>query len=76
MSEFDDKTGGVIRFPQSRTRPVRSANTVKELGLSQRAQDFKGIQPSLKGHWCSRCEGIWYGYVGEVECPVCGNRNG
>jgi hypothetical protein len=24
------------------------------------------------GHWCSRCRGIWYGYLLEVACPVCG----
>ena len=79
MGEFEDKCnspGDVVRFPQSRTQPPHGANALKELGLSHRAQAFKGLQPGLKGHWCSRCEGIWYGYVGEVECPVCGNRNG
>ena len=30
----------------------------------------------LGGHWCSRCEGLWYGCALEVECPRCGNRRG
>ncbi|MEJ2345893.1 MAG: hypothetical protein P8076_08475 [Gammaproteobacteria bacterium] len=82
MSDSDDErpdlddSGGIVPFPQSRTQPPRATDGVKQLGLSKRAQSHKGVQPGLKGHWCSRCKGIWYGYVGEVECPVCGNRNG
>ncbi len=26
--------------------------------------------------WCSQCQGIWYGYLLEVDCPACGNRHG
>ena len=66
----------LVPFPQSRTRPKTSKEGYRELGNSIMAQQLGGIQPNLKGHWCSRCRGIWYGYVGEVECPVCGNRNG
>ena len=64
----------VIGFPQSRTAPRQGAG--RDLGLSKMAREHGGVQPGLKGHWCSRCKGIWYGYVGEVECPACGNRRG
>ena len=66
----------VIPFPASRTRPKTSPGKFKELGYSKLSQQVGMIQPNLKGHWCSRCQGIWYGFVGEVECPVCGNRHG
>ena len=66
----------VVGFPQSRTRAKTTIDGVRELGISKLAQQLGCVQPNLKGHWCSRCKGIWYGYVGECECPLCGNRNG
>jgi len=80
MSNSDDKnsekkTRSVIPFPQSRVKPKTSQQAPRDLGLSKLAQELKA-SASLKGHWCSRCKGIWYGYGGECECPVCGNRNG
>ncbi len=67
----------VVPFPQSRTAPRQSRGGFKRLGLSRLSRQ-KGdeSQPGLKGHWCSRCKGIWFGFVGECECPQCGNRNG
>ncbi len=79
MSDAEDKSPSrsrLIRFPQSRTRGKSSQSPPADLGISKMAQQLGGIQPNLKGHWCSRCQGIWYGYVGECECPVCGNRHG
>jgi len=80
MSDSDDKNSekkicSVIPFPHSRTKPKTSQQTPRDLGLSKLAQELNA-SASLKGHWCSRCKGIWYGYGGECECPVCGNRNG
>ena len=73
MPNEPDEPADVATFPFSKSRP----RTVgKDLGLSAMAQKHVGAQPGLKGHWCSNCKGIWYGYVGEVECPVCGNRQG
>jgi hypothetical protein len=66
----------LIRFPVSRTKPAASKKGFKDLGSSKFSQKIGGVQPNLKGHWCGRCKGIWFGYVGECECPVCGNRNG
>tara|TARA_R110002096_G_scaffold287893_4_gene481525 strand:+ start:4091 stop:4342 length:252 start_codon:yes stop_codon:yes gene_type:complete len=69
-------SNSVVGFPQSRTQTKTSKDGVRELGISKLAQQLGYVQPNLKGHWCSRCKGIWYGYVGECECPQCGNRNG
>tara|TARA_R110000782_G_scaffold48146_7_gene105530 strand:+ start:2784 stop:3014 length:231 start_codon:yes stop_codon:yes gene_type:complete len=71
-----NKDDGIIAFPQSRTSPRKDQSGFKELGISKFAQKVGKIQPNLKGHWCSNCKGIWYGLVGEAECPECGNRNG
>ena len=47
-----------------------------DLGETPLAKQL-GLRPEqTNGHWCSRCEGIWFGYTLEVECPVCGNRRG
>ncbi len=48
----------------------------RELGLGKLAQQLGIPDRQLTGHWCSRCDGIWFGYLLEVECPVCGNRSG
>lgn len=66
----------IVKFPQSRTPPKQTKGGFKDLGLSRLTQKGGRLQPGLKGHWCSRCKGIWYGFVGECECPQCGNRNG
>ncbi len=66
----------VVNFPQSRTQPKTSKPEARDLGISKLAQQLGGNQANLKGHWCSLCKGIWYGCLGECECPVCGNRHG
>jgi hypothetical protein len=70
-----DRTASVIRFPQSRVAPgaIRPA---KHLGLGRMASILGTPERQTTGHWCSRCQGIWYGYLLEVDCPVCGNRHG
>ena len=65
----------VTRFPQSRTR-VGSGKPVKNLGLTALSKQAGSSGRAAMGHWCSRCEGIWYSYFLEAECPVCGNRHG
>ncbi len=66
----------LVPFPQSRTRPSGDPRGFRDLGVSRLVREVGMVQPNLKGHWCSRCQGIWFGFVGEVECPVCGNRHG
>jgi Zn finger protein HypA/HybF involved in hydrogenase expression len=46
------------------------------LGTSTFAASLGAPVEQTTGHWCSRCQGIWYGFLLEVACPVCGNRHG
>jgi len=71
-----DNNPPVIRFPQSRVRVPGSAEPMKELGTGPLAASLGAPVEQTTGHWCSRCQGIWYGYLLEVTCPVCGNRHG
>jgi hypothetical protein len=48
----------------------------RELGTTALARRLGLADDQLGGHWCSRCQGIWYGCMLEVECPSCGNRHG
>ena len=81
MSESDPKPApknkqSVIKFPQSKPNPKPVNQKRVNLGISKLAQQLGYVESNLKGHWCSSCKGIWYGYLGECECPVCGNRQG
>ncbi|MDP7150265.1 MAG: hypothetical protein QGI70_04715 [Paracoccaceae bacterium] len=69
----DNKT--VIPMPFSRRYPT-SSQKVKDLGLSDLSRQVEPSGRGAKGHWCSRCRGIWYSYFLEAECPKCGNRHG
>jgi hypothetical protein len=75
-SEDNDSTTQIVRFPQSRVSPAGSNVPFKELGLSDLSRQLGLPERQATGHWCSRCLGIWYGYLLEVTCPVCGNRHG
>ena len=80
MSGSDDSNnasgGKILRFPQSRVAPAGSGHPVKNLGFGPMARIVGAAQEQVTGHWCSRCQGIWHGYLLEVACPVCGNRRG
>ena len=71
-----DEADRVVRFPFSRVPGRGRTRSLRELGLTRLARmlDPDGLRAS--GHWCGRCEGVWYGMAAEVECPVCGNRHG
>lgn len=71
-----DKTTAIVRFPQSRVNPVGSHQPFKNLGTSQYIAKLGVPDRQTTGHWCSKCRGIWFGYLLEVTCPVCGNRHG
>ncbi|SMF30881.1 hypothetical protein SAMN06265365_13730 [Tistlia consotensis] len=73
---MSDDPPRVIRFPQSRVPGRSRSRPVKELGVTPLARQIDPTDRGLRGHWCSRCWGVWYGRAGEVECPVCGNRHG
>lgn len=70
-----DESERVIRFPFSRSGVARRSGPARDLGLTPLSKQIGG-GGEPKGHWCSRCEGIWWTHFGETECPVCGKRHG
>jgi hypothetical protein len=66
----------VVRFPQSRVALPGSKEPLNILGTSPLAGVLGAPSEQTTGHWCSHCRGIWYGFLLEVACPVCGNRHG
>ena len=64
------------RFLRSLVAPGTALGGHRELGTTALAQRLGLAEDQLGGHWCSRCQGIWYGCALEVECPCCGNRHG
>ena len=54
----------------------RGECSFKDLGTTPLARQLELADEQTNGHWCSRCEGIWFGYALETECHVCGNRKG
>jgi hypothetical protein len=76
MSDTPKPQAAVIRFPQSRVRVGSSAEPFKQLGQSAFCAQLGWPERQATGHWCSRCRGIWFGYLLEVSCPNCGNRHG
>lgn len=71
-----DAKAGLRPFPYSRISPPATLGGFKDLGITPLARQLGLTLEQTNGHWCSRCQGIWFGYTLEVECPVCGNRNG
>jgi len=72
----NQRGGEIVRFPQSQVRPAGRGQRFRELGTSRLAARLGYPDRQATGHWCSRCRGIWYGYLLEATCPVCGNRRG
>ena len=66
----------IIRFPQSRVAPPGAKVAFNLIGNSAFAEKYGALGRQATGHWCSRCRGIWFGFLLEVTCPVCGNRHG
>lgn len=66
----------VVAFPHSRVSPAIVGEKYKRLGMGKMADTLGSAVEQQSGHWCSRCKGIWFGFLLEVECPKCGNRQG
>ena len=75
MVDPKDDEADVLPFPQSRVTPPGTRG-YKEIGFGKIARSLGIPKEQLFGHWCSPCQGIWFGYLLEVECPQCGNRRG
>ena len=65
----------VFQFPLTAGQTDQPAAFL-DLGVTPLARQLGLTTEQLSGHWCSRCQGLWFGYTLEAECPVCGNRNG
>ena len=63
-----------IPFLLARTSPPHTPGGCKELGTSDLARTLGVADDALFGHWCSGCEGLWWGMPLEAQCPVCGKR--
>ena len=71
-----DQDAASQKFLRALVTPERALGTTRELGTTALAGQLGLPDHQLNGHWCSRCQGIWYGCTLEVECPGCGNRHG
>ena len=67
---------GVTQLPFSKLPPSHTPGGFRELGITELARQLGLKEWQLNGHWCRRCQGIWYGYTLEAQCPRCGNRHG
>lgn len=62
-----------------RAKGSEETTPFRELGYSPMARHLAAgarVGVGFHGHWCSYCQGIWFGYLLEAECPVCGRRSG
>lgn len=64
----------IVPFPGPRARPAKAPEAARNLGLTALSKTLGPVAISPKGHWCDRCEGIWYSFFGEARCPVCGGK--
>ena len=70
------REGGANEVMQMGGLSLEPVKSFKDLGVTPLAIQLGLADEQTNGHWCSRCEGIWFGYTLEAECPVCGNRKG
>ncbi len=66
----------ILELSKDDNRLTGRYNSYVDLGTTPFAKKLKLTDEQTNGHWCSRCQGIWFGYTLETECPVCGNRYG
>ncbi len=81
MSDNDDDNNGrqdrvLYQFPIPPDEEADQNLPFVDLGITPLAKQLGLTSEQMNGHWCSRCQGIWFGYTLEAECPVCGNRHG
>ena len=70
----DPETPVVIPFPVVQSDRLKVRGPVRNLGFTPLSAALGPNARSARGHWCDHCEGIWYSYLPEVECPACGRR--
>lgn len=65
-----------LRFPHAPRAPRATRGGFRDLGITPLARQLGLSHEQTSGHWCSRCQGVWFGYTLEAQCPACGNRKG
>ena len=76
MSEPSKDAANIDRLLYTGTPAARADGGFKDLGITPLVRQLGLSEDQTNGHWCSPCQGIWFGYTLEVQCPVCGNRSG
>lgn len=71
-----EQSASVVAFPFSRVTPPQSQAPRSDEVFGALAKTLGVPREQTTGHWCSRCNLLWYGYLLEVACPACGNRHG
>lgn len=67
----------LLNFPFSRLSPAQgSFDPAAPPIMGAMAVKLGEPIEQTTGHWCSRCNKLWFGYLLEVACPLCGNRHG
>jgi hypothetical protein len=64
----------IVPFPGPREGQAKASTAPRNLGLTLLSEALGPVALSPKGHWCDRCQGIWYSHFGEARCPVCGGK--
>lgn len=58
-----------------RGQPRNKPGNYRDLGDSEFVRSLSVRPRNLYGKWCQACEGVWFGTLGEVQCPSCLKRN-
>lgn len=70
----DDRKSVVVTFPREKSDRLKKRGQTRNLGLTKLSLALGPQARGAKGRWCDSCQGIWYSYVHETRCPVCGHR--
>jgi hypothetical protein len=76
MNEDEKDDVFLLQSPIFDEDGTATESAYRDLGITPLAKNLKLKTDQTHGHWCSRCQGIWFGAALEAECPVCGNRHG
>ncbi len=74
-----DPSGDLLaKFLRARAeaRTLEAKAPTRYLGPGAVAKALGLDEAQTSGHWCSRCQAMWFGGLSEVTCPACGSRQG
>jgi hypothetical protein len=68
MTNDADADAAAQRFVRRMIGPTSAIGGHRDLGITPMARQLGLSENQLGGHWCSRCRGIWWGCMLEVQC--------